>query len=305
VWRAPSRRQPFKSDNNRNYHNTRLTLIERTLKISKVFESNRSDVVEGGLPAEVRQQRTHEYLNQRGFVRVRELSDRFGVSTVTARNDLQALEERNMAQRVHGGAMPANRSRGERPFEEVATQHADEKFAIAAAAAQLVSSGESILIDVGTTAAAFASALVARTDLSDLNVITNGITIALILEAAHPRFSIVVTGGTLRPKQHSLVDPLAGSMLQTLSVDTVFLGCNGIHPDAGVTNINLPEAEIKRTMIAASQRCVVLADSTKFGTRALAPVCAIDDVDVVVTDSNATEEDLDALRERGVDIVVT
>ncbi len=73
-------------------------------------------------------------------------------------------------------------------------------------------------------------------------MITNGISIALALEAAHPRFSIVVTGGTLRPKQHSLVDPLAGSFLKTLSVDTVFLGCNGIHPNVGITNINLPEA---------------------------------------------------------------
>ncbi len=111
-------------------------------------------------------------------------------------------------------------------------------------------------------------------------MITNGLSIALTLEAAHPRLSIVVTGGTLRPKQHSLVDPLAGSMLKGLSVDTVFLGCNGIDPDGGVTNINLPEADIKRAMIAASQRCVVLADSTKLGTRALAMVCEIDDVDV-------------------------
>lgn len=259
---------------------------------------------EQNLPAEVRQRRTHEVLEQRGFVRVRELSDRFGVSTVTARNDLQALEERRLAFRVHGGAMPANRSRGERPFEEVVAQHTAEKSAIAKVAAAMVSPGESILVDVGTTTAAFAAALVARSDLSELNVITNGITIAMALEAAHPRFSIVVTGGTLRPKQHSLVDPLAGAMLQTLSVDTVFLGCNGVHPTEGVTNVNLPEAQIKRTMIAASQRCVVLADSSKLGIRALAPVCAIDEIDVVVTDSNAAEDELEALRAQGVDVIV-
>jgi DeoR family transcriptional regulator of aga operon len=260
--------------------------------------------VEENLPAEVRQQRTHEYLNERGFVRVRELSDRFGVSTVTARNDLDALEQRQLAQRVHGGAMPVNRSRGEQSFEVVATQRADEKARIARAAAQLVSTGESILVDVGTTAAAFAAQLVARTDLGELNVITNGISIAMALEAAHPRFSIVVTGGTLRPKQHSLVDPLAGSFLKTLSVDTVFLGCNGIHPNAGVTNINLPEANVKRTMIEASQRCVVMADSSKIGTRALASVCTIDDVDVVVTDSDVRDADVDWLKERGVDVIV-
>ena len=260
---------------------------------------------EANLPAEVRQQLAHEYLEQRGFVRVRELSARFGVSTVTARNDLQALEERHLAQRVHGGAMPVDRARGERSFEEVASQHAAEKRAIGQAASALVSPGESILLDVGTTTAAMASALVARSTLSDVTVITNGLSIALTLEAAHPRLSIVVTGGTLRPKQHSLVDPLAGSMLKGLSVDTVFLGCNGIDLDGGVTNINLPEADIKRAMIAVSRRCVVLADSTKLGTRALATVCEIDDVDVVVTDGAADPDEIEALRARGVDVIVT
>lgn len=260
---------------------------------------------EANLPAEVRQQLAHEYLEQRGFVRVRELSARFGVSTVTARNDLQALEERHLAQRVHGGAMPVDRARGERSFEEVASQHAAEKRAIGQAAAALVGPGESILLDVGTTTAAMASALVARSTLSDVTVITNGLSIALTLEAAHPRLSIVVTGGTLRPKQHSLVDPLAGSMLKGLSVDTVFLGCNGIDLDGGVTNINLPEADIKRAMIAVSRRCVVLADSTKLGTRALATVCEIDDVDVVVTDGAADPDEIEALRARGVDVIVT
>jgi DeoR family transcriptional regulator, aga operon transcriptional repressor len=247
---------------------------------------------------------THQLLGQRGFVRVRELSEHFRVSTVTVRSDLQTLEERRLAHRVHGGAMPAGAARGERSFEEVASQHATEKSAIARAAAALVSNGESILIDVGTTTAALAHALVARADLTELTVITNGIRIALDLEAAHPRFSIVVTGGTLRPKQHSLVDPLAGAMLHSLSVDTVFLGCNGVDPDTGVTNINLPEADIKRAMIAASRRCVVLADGSKVGVRALAPVCAIADIDVLVTDASADEVPLGALRSQGVDVIV-
>ncbi len=268
---------------------------------------NETSTVEQGvpLPAEVRQDLTHQLLEQRGFVRVRELSDRFGVSTVTVRNDLQTLEERRLAHRVHGGAMAANASRGERPFEEVVSQRATEKSAIASAAAALVSSGESVLIDVGTTAAALAEALVARSDLFDLTVFTNGLKIALALEAAHPRITIVVTGGTLRPKQHSLVDPLACSLLQVLHADTVFLGCNGFDLGAGVTNVNLPEAAVKRSMIAAAARCVVLADSTKIGVRTLAPVCSIDAVDVLVTDSGINDVQLEAIRSRGVEVLVT
>lgn len=255
------------------------------------------------LPAEMRLVLIQQLLEQRGFVRVRDLSDRFGVSTVTVRNDLQVLEERQMAFRVHGGAMPFNGARGERPFEEVAERQTEQKAAIAKLAASLVSNGETIIVDVGTTAASLAHALVDRTDLTELTVITSGLKVALSLEAAHPRFSVVVTGGTLRPKQHSLVEPLATSMFEKLRADTVFVGCNGISIDGGVTNVNLPEAAVKRAMIAAAARCVVLADSTKLGVRALAPVCTLDEIDVLVTDTGAEPSELEAIRERGVDVV--
>lgn len=256
------------------------------------------------LPVERRQQLEHALLMRDGFVRVRDLSNRFGVSDVTIRHDLQQLEERQLAKRVHGGAMPVLGSKVERSFEEVLTERAREKSAIARVAASLVSSGGSMLLDVGTTTAAMANELVARSDLHDLMIFTSGLKIALSLEAAHPRFTIVVTGGTLRPKQHSLVEPLAAPMLNSLRVDTVFLGCNGVDPVAGVTNVNLPEASVKRSMIGAAARCVVLADSSKIGSRALASVCGIDQVDVLITDSGADPDELDALRSTGVDIII-
>lgn len=255
------------------------------------------------MPAELRLQRIQQQLEQRGFVRVRELAEELGVSTVTARADLQTLEERQCAYRVHGGAMPLS-GRGERTFEEVATQRADEKRAVAAAAATLVSSGETVILDVGTSAAALATELVARPDLDELTIVTSGLKIALALEAAHPRFTVVVSGGTLRPKQHSLVDPLATEMLQMLSVDTAFLGCNGVSVEYGVTNLNLPEASVKRAMLGAARRTVVLADSSKLGARALAPVCTLDDVDVLVTDDGADESKIEQLKAAGVDVVV-
>ncbi|HUF99124.1 MAG TPA: DeoR/GlpR family DNA-binding transcription regulator [Ilumatobacter sp.] len=263
----------------------------------------------GGLPdthllLEVRLVLIQQLLEQRGFVRVRDLAERFGVSTVTVRTDLQLLEERQLAFRVHGGAMPFNGARGERTFEEVAERQASEKMSIASAAAALVANGETIVIDVGTTAAAFAQAIVDRLDLQDLTVLTNGLKIALLLEAAHPRFTIVVTGGTLRPKQHSLVEPQATDMFRSLRVDSVFLGCNGVSTDGGVTNINLPEAIVKRAMIASAARCVVMADSTKLGVRTLAPVCDLEQIDVLVTDGGADAGDLEVIRAHGVDVVV-
>lgn len=261
-------------------------------------------VTEAPLPAEMRLAEIQHRLEQQRFVRVRDLADRFGVSTVTVRTDLQVLEERQQACRVHGGAIPFDATRGERSFEEVAQHRVDEKRSIAVAAARLVASGETITVDVGTTAASLARALVDRPDLVDVNVVTNGLTIALAFEAGHPRFTVVVSGGTLRPKQHSLVEPLATTLFEQLHVDTAFIGCNGISVVGGVSNVNLPEAAVKRAMIAAAARTVVLADSTKLGVRALASVCSVDEVDVVITDAGADGEIVAALRDRGIEVVI-
>jgi DeoR family transcriptional regulator, aga operon transcriptional repressor len=257
-----------------------------------------------GLPAEVRQTRIAALVSEHGFLRVRELSDRFGVSPVTLRSDLDLLERRGALRRVHGGAMALQGPRVERTFEEAAVDLAAEKARIGQAASQLVSSGEAVILDVGSTTTALAQALLGRSDLSDVMVITNGLTIALELEAAAPRIGVILTGGTLRPKQHSLVNPLATTFLNQLSATTVFLGCNGVHPTLGVTNINLPEAEVKREMVAAARRVVVLADASKVGAVTLATICPIENVDVVVTDASADPVVVAELRAHDVDVVV-
>lgn len=257
-----------------------------------------------GLPAEVRQSQAAAFVAAHGFVRVRDLAERFGVSDVTMRADLDQLERRGELRRVHGGAMSGHSARVERTFEEQANLLSEEKAEIGRLAAALVAPGESIIVDVGTTTTALARALVARIDLADVTVITNGLTIALELERGGPSLNVVVTGGTLRPKQHSLVNPMGSHFFDKLRATRVFLGCNGIDPVGGVTNINLPEAEMKRAMVAAAREVVVLADGSKLGEVALASVCPIDQVDVLVTDRTANPEIVAELRSRGVDVVV-
>ena len=210
------------------------------------------------LDAPRRRQLAMALVAERGFVRVAELSAAFGVTTVTARADLDALERQGSIRRVHGGAVPASSLlEAERPdreptFEEALAASVEPKRLIGEHAASLVRSGQSVILDVGTTTLQIARALRARTDLDDLVVFTNGLSIALELEDEIPRFTVVVTGGTLRPKQHSLVHPLAGSMLDEVHVDLAFIGCNGIDPVHGVTNSNLPEAAVKSLMLRAA-----------------------------------------------------
>jgi len=244
-----------------------------------------------------RRDRMLAVIRQQAFVRVKELSDRFGISEVTVRNDLAALADRGRIYRIRGGAIPRGALGQERPFEESLTSFALEKLAIGRAAAELISDGDSVIIDVGTTAVAAANALADRTELSDVVVFTNGLKTALELERAVPRVTVVVLGGTLRPLQHSLVDPLATHILERITVGTLLLGCNGVHPTGGVTNINLPEAAVKRRMLDIAGRRIVLADGSKIGRIELGLMCQVEEIDMVITGESASPPVVDALRE--------
>ncbi len=246
-----------------------------------------------------------ELIGREGFARVADLGEAFRVSEVTIRSDLDLLDEQRAIRRVHGGAVlrGAGEPR-EASFEESVATSAAEKTSIAERAAGVVRSGDSLILDVGSTTAAIASALVAREDLVDLTVITNGLTIALELEKAIPRFQVIVTGGTLRPLQHSLVEPMATTVLRELHVDLAFIGCNGVHAVNGVTNINLPEADLKRVMVEAAERSIVVADGSKIGRTHLGRVTSIDEVDDLITGESADAAALDALREAGLDVTV-
>lgn len=258
-----------------------------------------------GVPAIVRRQRMLELIGEHGFARVSELSDAFEVSDVTVRSDLDILDEHRAIRRVHGGAVLRGGGAGrELSFEESLESSAEEKRRIAWVAADLVESGSSILLDVGTTTAAIARALVAREDLDDVTIITNGLTIALDLEQAIPRFHVIVTGGSLRPLQHSLVEPMASVVLAQLHADLAFIGCNGVHPTRGVTNLNLPEADVKRLMVASSRRTVVVADGSKIGQVHLGKIAAVSEFDTLITGETAPPETLEQLRTAGLGVVV-
>jgi len=235
--------------------------------------------------AEVRQDRMAGIILDEGFARVTDLAGRFGVSAVTVRADLSALEARARVRRVRGGAVPLGER--ERPFESSQWEAPVQKSSIGVRAAAMIADGDTVILDVGTTTTAIARALVLRTDLRDVTVVTNGLNIALELEPAAPRISVVVTGGTLRPLQHSLVNPLGTVLLERLRASVAFVGCNGVDPEVGVTNVNLPEAEVKRAMLLAARRRVIVADGSKVGEVELAKVCDIEEVHLIITDPSA------------------
>ncbi|GAB3392070.1 DeoR/GlpR family DNA-binding transcription regulator [Humibacter soli] len=265
-----------------------------------VPDSVPGSVPDAGAPATIRRQRMLTLIGERGFVRVGELSETFGVSEVTVRGDLSVLENLQGVRRVHGGAMP--RVTGplhELSFEESLESLAEEKQAIARRVSRLVEPGMSVIVDVGSTCMAVARELVRRDDLHDVTVITNGLTTALELENAVPRVQVIVTGGTLRPLQHSLVAPLASAMFEHVRADLAFIGCNGVDVAGGVTNINLPEAELKREMVRASSRAVVVADGSKAGQVHLGRVGDLRDFEAVYLGGSAPDDVVAQLRAVG------
>ncbi|MDF1595655.1 MAG: DeoR/GlpR family DNA-binding transcription regulator [Acidimicrobiia bacterium] len=257
------------------------------------------------LPGAVRRRRMLSLIREREFMRVSDLGRIFGISEVTVRSDLDHLASTSPIQRVHGGAIVLDgQVKAERSFEHSEVTAVDEKAAIGVAAAALVSSGDSLIIDVGSTTTAVARAVALRKDLEDIVIFTNGLTIAMELESEIPRFTVILTGGTLRRQQHSLVDPFAKVVLEQVHVTAAFIGCNGVHLDEGITNINLPEAAVKRSMVKAAERVVVVAEGSKLGRISMVRCAELSDVDVLITGRSAPSGLVDPIRDLGVTTTV-
>ncbi|MCC6832153.1 MAG: DeoR/GlpR transcriptional regulator [Thermoleophilia bacterium] len=247
-----------------------------------------------------RRQSILELLADRGEVLIAEVCKRTGVSQMTIRRDLAALEREGALQRVHGGAVARQSRSYEPPFALRALRHQDAKARIAAAAAALVAEGETVAVDVGTTAIELARAL---RDRSNITVVTPNLRAALEV-ATNPDIRVIVTGGTVRPGELSMVGQMSERVFAELRCDIVFLGVGAIDAEAGVTEFNLDDALVKRAACRHARRRVALADTSKLGRVAFAQVCAASDVDVLITDSEADEHLLAPLRDLGMEVLV-
>jgi DeoR/GlpR family transcriptional regulator of sugar metabolism len=222
------------------------------------------------------------------------------VSEVTIRQYLDLLEKQGLLRRTHGGAMLTSKSNIEKPFKLEETSFCDEKERIAQAAIDMIPDGATIILDVGTTVTALARNLINK---KNLTVITNGLNIATILEN-NPNVTVIVTGGTLRSKQHSLVNPFAQFILEKIYADIAFISVSGIAAEFGITNVNTAEAEIKALFAKSARQRIVLADSSKVGNISMAKICSLDAIDTLITDNQVDPRELAKLQEKGLAIKI-
>ena len=251
---------------------------------------------------EERQQAIATMVADRGRLAVTAVAEEFGVTTETVRRDLAVLERAGMLRRVHGGAVPVGALTLVEPgLTERHSSRSEQKRAIAAAAlAFLPGADGSIVLDGGTTTAALAEILPADRRLL---AVTSSVPIASRLSVT-PGITLHLLGGRVRGITQCAVGETTVRALADLRVDVAFLGANGITPGHGCTTPDEAEAAVKRAIVGAGQRVVVLADSSKLGRERLVRYAAIEDVDVLVTDEAADPQVVAELEKGGVEVVL-
>lgn len=231
--------------------------------------------------AEERQDEIARQAQAQGRVDVAELALAFSVSLETVRRDLTALERTGVLRRVHGGAIPAERLRHEAALSVRAGTQTEQKRRIAEAALAELDGATTVLLDAGTTTAQLAERLPAGRDLT---VVTNALPIALAL-SARTDLTVHLLGGRVRRTTQATVDHVALAGLAEITVDVAFLGANGVSVERGLTTADPAEAAVKRAMVAAARRVVVLADASKIGDDQFARFAGLDDVETLVVDN--------------------
>ena len=247
-----------------------------------------------------RHQQILRQLKEEGKINIQEFSLRTGVSAVTIRKDLKALEEMNLLFRTHGGASLINPYTMERSIHEKALIHAEQKQQIAKAALSLVDDHDSLLIGSGTTVFELAKQLYPS---KPLTVITPAAKVTLEL-SNRPNVELIQLGGTVRPKSSAVVGPVAEGALAQISCNLLFMGVDGIDLDFGLSTTNFNEASLGAKMVEAAETVIVLADSSKFNIRGLAKICTLDQIHYIVTDAKISDRMVKTLQELGIKMVI-
>ncbi|MEU0085953.1 DeoR/GlpR family DNA-binding transcription regulator [Streptomyces sp. NPDC006274] len=246
-----------------------------------------------------RQQEIMRLARDSGRVDVLSLAEEFQVTAETVRRDLKALDRAGLVRRVHGGAIPVGHLDFEPDLAERDAVAADEKERIARAALAELPGDGSVILDAGTTAARLAAGLPVD---SALTVVTHALPVAARL-ADHPGIALHLVGGRVRHRTRAAVDAWALRAYAEIKADVVFLATNGFSLDGGLTTPDLAEAAVKRAVVGAARRVVLLADSAKFGQQHFARFGDLADVDLLITDTGLAPDDARAIEAQGTEVV--
>lgn len=247
-----------------------------------------------------RQEEILKELNEKGYVYVVDLCETHNVSTVTIRKDLNHLENENLLHRIHGGASKQPVYTFERDVNDKEFIQVEQKQQIAKAALKYISNNDYVILGSGTSLH-YLSRII--TDFQKLTILTPSLRASLEL-CKNTNIDTIQLGGDIRNSATSVVGPIAEATLSQFSCNKLFLGCDGIHLDFGLSTSNAMEAHLNQAMIAVAEKVIVLADSTKMNKRGFGKICSLDKIDVLITDEGIDIETKTKLEEIGIDVVI-
>ena len=237
-------------------------------------------------------------LKDREYVTVEEFSKVLGVSTVTIRTDLSALESEGSLIRTHGGAMKSEKKSKQRFISNTMSENELEKKEIALKASSLIKDGSTIIIDSGSTTIHLAENLKDK----KITVVTNTILAQDILKNEES-VNLIVLGGTLRRASMGTIGPIANNAVKSMNVDIFFLGAAAYNQEI-ISSYDVIEVELKKNMIHSADKVVLLADSSKYGKKAFSTISSWDLIDTFITDK-IDNDFREKLEELGVEVILS
>ena len=241
-----------------------------------------------------------EELIKHGSVQVSDLVSMLNVSAVTIRKDLTEMEKADKLYRSHGKAVLVNPYINNRSVNEKERLAADEKHAIGREAARLITRNDSICIASGTTVHALARNII---PVHKLTVVSASLPVSNIL-SQHENIDIYQLGGLMRHSSLSVVGEYASRFMAQCAFSKLFLGVDGIDIDYGITTTEIREAALNKIMMAAAQKTIVLADSSKFGRRGFAKIADMDAVDIIITDAGISPKVVKRIEDLGIELII-
>ncbi|WP_461088599.1 DeoR/GlpR family DNA-binding transcription regulator [Spirosoma gilvum] len=241
-----------------------------------------------------------ELLKEDGSAKVIDLARIFKVTEVTIRQDLEKLEKDGLVIKEHGGAYLKNVEDQVRTFSLGNQENIDKKEVIATKCLDFIESGDSIILDSGSTTTEIAKKL---RGYKNLTVITNALNIALIL-GAEPGIEVIMTGGEFKPPTLSLTGQKAADFFKGINVQKLFLATAGISLKSGLTYPSISDLVVKKAMIDAADTTYLVADSTKIGRSAFASLGALSLIDYIITDAGIEEKHKQVFHDNEIELII-
>lgn len=236
-------------------------------------------------------------LHNEGYIQATDIAEELGISAATIRRDLILLEKEGLCIRKRGGAIKVHQGVTlELPYEIKSQHNIDAKNRISEKAAELVQDGDTLILDAGSTTYALAARLAEK---KGLTVVTNDLKIAVKL-ASNPNINLICTGGVSRANVYTLQGSYVEEFLKDLHVDKTFLGADAIHEDGIVSNVNIEEVPIKKAMINAGKKVILLADSSKFLVNGFSKVCDLSQLDLLITNTDIQRKAIELLQRKEI-----